>query len=591
MLSSSGLTQQEPPPSLLTISGDAKVMEMVIQPDVSDTQDSELYAHSLKLQTFVQAWVVQQQQLLSCCDFLVPSSAEKMTPTEHPPSGFCVPACYQSVETAQVTPSPAAPLVFDGDVRKSQDSSAVPRQSSQSVKDEDFTRCSLNTTAMYQNSDQRQHVLLLEIVGKHSFELLCACVIFSNAIIIGMATDYAMKHPLNPRSDTYAYFETGFVVFYLMEIMLRICAKGRSYFTDKGERSWNLFDTVIVVTSVWDQVAIASSFDKSASGGSTTTLRLFRLMKMVKLLRVIRVLRMFRTLRLIVSSVFSGVTSLMWAGILIVGISYVFGIAILQGCAMYLELHGSTVDVTTRKAIDRYWSSPGQSMLSLYMSTTGGQDWVHIAKPLLKVGNLFYALFLIYIAIFLFVAVNTISSIFVESMLTHADKDQQFIIETEMQKKEDYIHSLEEFFAMIDGDRDGEITFSEFCAHLHQPQMHAFASSLDIDVTDARRFFEVLSDRGHRAVDIETFVVGCIKMRGPARSVDLVDLSNSWQRGHAANRLVLHDLNSRIADLRTYDQQVLNDFKKLLSDVRRIVITCGTTQLLDEQTDISKFSL
>merc|ERR1719265_1268164 len=54
--------------------------------------------------------------------------------------------------------------------------------------------------------------------------------------------------------------------------------------------------------------------------------------------------------------------------------------------------------------------------------------------------------------------------------------------------------------------------------------MHAFAQSLEIDTSDTKQFFCILSDHGKRTVDIETFVVGCIKLKGQAKSMDLMDL-------------------------------------------------------------------
>merc|ERR1719401_3271473 len=54
--------------------------------------------------------------------------------------------------------------------------------------------------------------------------------------------------------------------------------------------------------------------------------------------------------------------------------------------------------------------------------------------------------------------------------------------------------------------------------------MIAFCSSLDIELLDVDLFFNVLSSNGRRSVDLETFVVGCIKLRGLAKSMDLIEL-------------------------------------------------------------------
>jgi len=302
-------------------------------------------------------------------------------------------------------------------------------------------------------------------------------------------------------------------------------------------------------------------------------------MKLVKLLRMVRLMRMFKELRLILSSIAGCLLAMMWAGLLIVGISYVFGIAIVQGCSLYLEQHGDNVDEATRESIQEFWSSTAMAGLSLYMSSTGGEDWAKVARPLRQVGWFFFALFLLYIAIFVFVVMNIINSIFLESILTHAEQDHQLIIETQMEKKEEYVVNLQQIFADMDIDGDGEVTYDEFCSQLYCPRMQAFCSSLDMEITDAKKFFEVLSDSGKRSVDIATFVVGCIKLRGPAKSIDLADLASSNKRAHKEQRQGF----GRIADLQktanlqksadekqASEQRRLRDYDRLLHYVKQI---------------------
>ena len=65
----------------------------------------------------------------------------------------------------------------------------------------------------------------------------------------------------------------------------------------------------------------------------------------------------------------------------------------------------------------------------------------------------------------------------------------------------------------------------------------------------------VLSDRGKRTVDLETFVVGCIKLRGAAKSVDLMDLSFDSKR--AQRKTFLH-LTKMASDQRSFEK-AMND--------------------------------
>jgi len=432
---------------------------------------------------------------------------------------------------------------------------------------------------------RRGKVSLENIVGRKGFELVCGLVIFSNAIVIGMTTDYAMNNPLSPVSDTLSSFELAFIIFYTVEMCLRMCVKGRLYFTERGERNWNLFDVILVVHGIWEQVVSAL---RSDGASALTNLRLFRLMKLVKLLRMVRLLRMFKELRLILSSISGCLISMLWAGLLILGISYVFGIAIVQGCIFHVEEQGPNLDPIIKEGIDKFWSSTATAGLSLYMSSTGGEDWIKIAMPLREVGGFFYALFLLYIAIFVFVVMNIINSIFLEAILSHAEKDHQLIIETQMEKKEEYVANLQTIFQDMDVDGDGEVTYDEFCQQLYCPRMQAFVTSLEMEITDAKKFFEVLSDRGRRPVDIATFVVGCIKLRGPAKSVDLADLALANKKAHHEQHRAFQQiavLHKSANERRVFDQRVLGDFDRMLHYIKQLSTHAHADHLEDEIRD------
>jgi len=175
-------------------------------------------------------------------------------------------------------------------------------------------------------------------------------------------------------------------------------------------------------------------------------------------------------------------------------------------------------------SVQEHWSSTIVSMLSLYMASTAGKDWSIIAQPLLDISPLVYMLFLLYMTFFLFVVTNTLTSLFVEATIQNSDHDVQMVIQLELDRKDLYIRQLQAFFDEMDQDGDGQITYMDFCKHADHHLIHAFASSLEIDITDAKQFFCMLSGNGSRSVDIETFVVGCIKLKGAAKSMDLMDL-------------------------------------------------------------------
>ena len=146
-----------------------------------------------------------------------------------------------------------------------------------------------------------------------------------------------------------------------------------------------------------------------------------------------------------------------------------------------------------------------------------------------------------FIAFYFFVVVNAVTSYFVESARQHGERDQEHVVHRQVQRKREYEAKLETLFAEMDDDGSGDVSLEEFLKHLREPTMLAFAQSLDLDATDLEQFFSILSVNGKRPVDLETFVMGCIKLRGMARSVDLIDMLLSQKTAiaemHKAQRL------------------------------------------------------
>merc|ERR1712232_394009 len=136
----------------------------------------------------------------------------------------------------------------------------------------------------------------------------------------------------------------------------------------------------------------------------------------------------------------------------------------------------------------------------MYMASMSGEDWRRIARPLWDCGAFFYVCFLLYIGFYECVVANTLTSLFVETTIANADKDQQQLIQAELEQKDAYVHLLKDWYESIDTDKSGNITFDEVLSSLEAPDMVAFASKMGIDTLDVKQFFSVLSCNGRRAV-------------------------------------------------------------------------------------------
>eukprot|EP00929_Paragymnodinium_shiwhaense_P101790 TRINITY_DN6497_c0_g1_i4.p1 TRINITY_DN6497_c0_g1~~TRINITY_DN6497_c0_g1_i4.p1 ORF type:complete len:723 (-),score=151.68 TRINITY_DN6497_c0_g1_i4:212-2380(-) len=379
---------------------------------------------------------------------------------------------------------------------------------------------------------------LAGIVGSRGFELLCSCAITLNAVFIALASNHAMKNLHKPSTSLMDIAELLFCLFYTVELSLRFLVH-KQYYIYSSEWAWNSFDLLLVVVSL--QETMVNFLPIKSAGISLSFLRILRVMKMVRLFRVVRLMRMFRELRLIWNSIFGCVKAIFWAMMLIVSVSFMLGVCFVQASTAYLEENYDAIALEELQLIKDSWGSVQTAMLTLYKSVTGGQDWAEFASTLWPVGAAYYMLFLLYILFYTCVICNTITSLFVESTMVNADKDQQVVIQSALENSDEYIEKLRGWFSSVDSDGNGCITYDEFSEKLQDPEAIAFASTLNIELTDLKQFFAGLSNNGTRAVNLEAFVVGCIRMRGPAKSMDLLELMFHQREAAEASRRQLSE--------------------------------------------------
>merc|ERR1712216_171688 len=102
----------------------------------------------------------------------------------------------------------------------------------------------------------------------------------------------------------------------------------------------------------------------------------------------------------------------------------------------------------------------------------------------------------------------------------------------------------------MEKDSDGRVAVEEFSRHLADKKMKAFAASLDVEPYDVLQFFTALSSSGQSGFDLETFVVGCIKLRGYAKSIDLMHLFMAQEKIHDDNEVFKRLCEVQLADIR-----------------------------------------
>jgi len=375
--------------------------------------------------------------------------------------------------------------------------------------------------------EPRRTGLFARIVDGTKFEVLCLSVIILNSLFSVYTTNYEVSHYDNHASPSiFVSLERAFVFFYCAELVLKISVH-RLYFFCNDEMRWNLFDFALVIFSLIDQITmfILTSNDNDRANVDVTFMRSFRIMKLVKILRAVRIMRFFAELRIILNSIMGSFTSLLWSFAMLGFIFYIFGLILVQAVTGYFQGQGDELDVDIRKGLTKSFGSVQASILTLFLSVTGGQDWEHYYWQIERTGVMSVVLFIFFIAFMQIALMNILTGLFVESAMKLAAPDRENLALELRRTLMSEAETLWRFCKEMDVDGSGTISAEEFRAQMENDRFKAHLQVMGLCIQDAEIFFNMMlaADEAEE-VDIECFVYGCMRLKGHATSIDLQSL-------------------------------------------------------------------
>jgi len=484
--------------------------------------EDALMDHHLALRQFIEEWIESQKQLLSRKTLRVTDRRGAQKPTRadvQSADDFLEPIRHCAPEgsawpnnPAQFMAEPAICVVPVDDEASDKPSNSKKSKTLHEIKatytepkstDQEMMQILMSQWSQSVNNflegvfngvnNRVACPLINRLEASRPFSCITGLVILLNAICMAVSADYEMNHFQEPTNKIFVTIELAFIIIYSVELVIRIVARRLAFFLV----GWSWFDIVIVGVG-WLEVL-------SSSSTSLTQVRLMRVLKMMKVMRVLRVMRSLREVRLLLYSLMGSVKPLLWTVIIITGINFMFGICFVQSIAAFRHdnwekgVHGDgQVEVDTFYSS---WTSVPQAMYTLFKVSTGGVSWGEVSDPLLTLGWSTFGIFLLYVALFMFVMANAVTAIFVSSAEEYAKKDEQNMMYDQLAAKKEFQNQVKPLYEEMDVDNSGEVTRSEFLKYMSDPRMGAFASSLNIETVDLNQFFDVLSRRGKTFTD------------------------------------------------------------------------------------------
>ncbi|CAJ1392620.1 unnamed protein product [Effrenium voratum] len=368
---------------------------------------------------------------------------------------------------------------------------------------------------------------LWPIVHSTMFEGFFGAVIITNSIFIGVQVQLAADAPSAQPSDAVFIIASLYTLLFSGELLLRFLAGGiRVLWGD--EWAWILLDVLVVTSSLLEfmlELILRAEASDHSTGPMSTSMRLVRILRVAKITRAIRIVRLvkfIRSLKTLLYCIGRTLRAMAWSAVLLLLIIFLFSLIFTDICTEYIGTPEH--DVVTAQFLIHRFGSLDASMHTLYASITGGLTWTEASDMLALVSPLWQLLFEVYIAFCTFAVLNVMTGVFCQSAIESAERDHELILQNVAHEKAKYFRAVRRLFAQLDRDNDGGVTVKEFKSALKDPSLHAVFDALEISAGDAWALFTQLDRDGDSQVNVDEFLEGCMLLKGPARSIDVISI-------------------------------------------------------------------
>eukprot|EP00811_Abedinium_folium_P033127 NODE_6114_length_1704_cov_5.675967.p1 GENE.NODE_6114_length_1704_cov_5.675967~~NODE_6114_length_1704_cov_5.675967.p1 ORF type:complete len:283 (+),score=47.33 NODE_6114_length_1704_cov_5.675967:563-1411(+) len=257
-------------------------------------------------------------------------------------------------------------------------------------------------------------------------------------------------------------------------------------------------------------------------------LRVLRLLRLVRLARMVKTFQTLDALQVLIGSMSACSSVLFWSGLVLMFILLMMSIFMNAMLASYMEVDGSgDLSLSDRQDLYVYFGSWSRSMYSMFELTFG--NFIPITRLLIEnVNEGFGAGLVIYKFLVGFSCVQVITGVFMHETFRVAASDDDLMVVQKMRATQKHVKQMKFLFTRLDTSLDGKLDRQEFVALMSNQRLKVWLSALDIDVENLSLLFDLV-DTGDGYVTIYELIQGLARLRGPARSIDLVRLVTTTQ--------------------------------------------------------------
>jgi len=344
---------------------------------------------------------------------------------------------------------------------------------------------------------------IARIVNNERFDLGMTGVILINMIFVVVETDArAVASGLSDEVwiQPMAYI---FLSVFILELAARIFVTRMSYFESK----LNIMDFCIVSLDIVSQVVN----DVWQTQPQLSVLNAFRV---CRLLRVIRALSAFRELWLMLNGFASALKAMFWACTLILIVLLIFSVVGVELIRPYNDELIAAGQYDDCEQCVLAFSSVKESFFTMFLMVFIGELWSDLAYPIVRQQPLIGIVFMTAFCIVQLGLLNLILTVIVDGAAQARADDLDEQVEKKKQDCNVAREKLLQLCADMDNDESGELGLDELAAG-YQDNVE-FASTLnlmDVGADDLEMVFEILDEDKSGTVTFTEFVDQLHKMK------------------------------------------------------------------------------
>jgi len=366
--------------------------------------------------------------------------------------------------------------------------------------------------------------LLEDIVGHPAFDIFFAILIIVNSFVMALQVQYRgiqdgfdLGYPSSTNSaeaawpqakESFEVMEWLFAFAFSLELFCKLCAKRSEFPKDH----WNVLDFIIVLFWYVDTLGNATL------PFPPMLLRLARLVRLLRLLRLVRKIQSFDSLYLMTTAIKGSFSALAWSTVLLFVVQMMIALFMNEMLEPFMLDEGSPKE--SRLEVYTYYGTFSRSMVTMFELTLA--NWITPARVLSENVSEWYTIFsLTHQLVIGFAVVKVIMGVFMHETFKVAATDDAIMVSEKERAIKLHTAKMKLLFEAADEDGNGLLDREEFNKLLEDPAIRTWLSAMELDVSDAEVFYDLICD-GKEELTAEELVRGVAKLKGGARSIDMI---------------------------------------------------------------------